>query len=197
MANFKIEVELDWVDEEGNIDSEIQKRVIKDLAKAISEKVNGEKTASIAAQVSAKVDELVNNEFESLLTQPVVQTDRYGDPKKSFESIREMIKNRFDNYLTEEVDSKDGKKWQSNGYGQGMRQTRFEYILGKAFGSELEKKMADLKKKVEKDTETAISAMFEKMTEVLEERVKGHLGDKVAELINLDNILQLSSGKKG
>ncbi len=195
MARFNIEVELEWVDEDGNIDSEIQVRVIKDLAKAISEKVNGDKASQIAEKVSDAVDALVNKEFESLLSQEVVLRDNYGDVKTKYDSVREMIKARFDNYISQPVDSNDGTAWNNNGYGRGQKITRFEYIMGKAFGSELEKKMKDLKATVEKDTEVAMQAMFAKMKETLEKSIKGHLGEKVADLIKLDEVLKLKSGK--
>lgn len=199
MAKFSIEVELDWMDENSTIDEQvkeaIENRIIEKISKQIAEGVNKEQKERFHAQISNKVDELVNDTFESLLSLQVVQTDAYGDAKQTFPSVREMIKARFDSYISEKVNSKNGEHWSRDSYG-GVSQTRFEYIMGKAFGDELKKKMDELKIKVEKDTATATTAMFDKMKEILETSVKSQLGDKVAELIKLDEILKLNAAKK-
>jgi hypothetical protein len=198
MAKFSIEVELDWVDEDSTIDQAvrdaIENKIVDKISKQIAEEVKAEQSKRFKDQISDRVDDLVNDTFEALLSLQVVQTDAYGDAKQTFPSVREMIKSRFDSYISESVNSENGGKY--DGYGRGGKVTRFEYIMGKAFGQELDKKMAELKVKVEKDTATATAAMFAKMQEILEDSVKSQLGDKVAELIKLDDILKLTSGKK-
>jgi len=199
MAKFSIEVELDWIDEDSTIDQTIkdaiENKIVDRISTQIAQEVKAEQSKRFQSQISEKVDDLVNDTFEALLSLQVVQTDAYGEAKQTFPSVREMIKSRFDSYISEYVNSENGGKY--DGYGRGSKVTRFEYIMGKAFGTELDKKMAELKVKVEKDTATATTAMFTKMQEILENSVKSELGSKVAELIKLDEILKLGSGKNG
>lgn len=197
---FNIEIELDWIGEDGTIDdaikASIEESIISRISKEVSDEVKSQQKKRLHEAIQNRVDEMVNATFEELMSLQVVQTDNYGEATKSFPSVREMIKAKFDNYISETVDSKTGKIYNHNDYSKGKAITRLDYVLQQTFGEELDKKMRELASKVDKDTKTAIDQMYAKMKETLEHSVKGELGQKVAELLNINEVLKLSPAGK-
>ncbi len=196
MAKFNIEVEIDWIDEEGSIDQivkdAIESQIVDKVAKDIANDVKAEQAKKFHDQIEKAVNIMVNDTFESLLSVQVVKYDDYGDVKQTFPSVREMIKGKFDNYLSEMVDSKTGNRPEYS----SQKVSRFDYIMGKSFANELDKKMKDLASETDKRVKAAVDEMYAKLQETLEKSVKSELGSRVADLMGLETLLLNAPEKK-
>ncbi len=172
---FKIEVELDWVGEEGNLDDEIQAAIVNKVVTAVSAGITKEATEQVKALIGPKVDALVEQTYNDLVTSKVVLTDKWGDKKQEFTSIRELIKTRWDNFLDELVD-KDGHKY--NGYGSGQMKRVDFYIK------------EQLRIFADKWTKETLEAITSTIKKIVGNELKTELGERLSTVLNIDNLIQ-------
>lgn len=168
---LKIDVEIDWLGEDGSIDEIIQDK----LAESILSKVKTESTETLLSRVEKlmqeRVNTLVQGVFESLMTKEVAITDHYGDVVKTYPDVNAMIKDKFDKFLTERVDS-DGR---TSSYGD---QTRMDLIV---------KKQLD---KISKEfTTKAVTEVTNTIKSTLSTDLKDMLGDRLMNLMEIDTVL--------
>lgn len=109
---LNITVELDWMDEEGNLDDDVLQQLSSGIQQRISDTVtrNLEKEAKKAFENSvANADEAIKQRalqfVEDWLNKEVEITDKWGDVKESC-SINDLIKRRFDDLLLKKVNDK-------------------------------------------------------------------------------------------
>ena len=105
---LNLEIELDWIDDEMNVDETIRQNVIdtvvSKIQKNVESKVEDKINMTIDERILSKIDEMTENLFNNFLNKEVVINDKYGDVLKTYSSVNEMIKERFDNFLTQQVD---------------------------------------------------------------------------------------------
>ena len=132
---FKIEVDVDYIDDEHNLDNSIKEKIVE----AVVEKINESAIEDISEQAQKKMidraNEVVSSAYETLLGKPILITDQWGNKDKEYPSVVEMIKARFDNFMTEKVDNSGYKST----YGDI---TRIDFIVKK----QLEKKRKKIRK---------------------------------------------------
>ena len=173
------EFELDWVDEDETIDSEIEKRlvraVIDKMPKSIMEGI--EKKASDL--MADKVDSTIDTILDRFMNREVMVTDRWGDVQEKYESVNELLKSKFDAFVSQQVD-KNGDPVKGCSYGKVY--TRIEHLIDARINGE-----------ASKFTKTILDGVEAQLKQHLNEQIKKSTEDAFKKAMNLDEIL---SGKK-
>ena len=94
---FNITVEIDWIDDDGNVDDEIKHKLIQGLSEKIELKFLKD-AGSLVAQsasklITAKTEMLIN----SVLEQPVTISDGWGRNNQEYDSIMDMVEKKMTN----------------------------------------------------------------------------------------------------
>ena len=172
---FKIDVELDWVGEEGNLDDQIQAAIVNKVVTAVSAGITKEATEQAKELIGPKVNALVEQTYNDLIASKIVLTDKWGDKKQEFESIRELIKARWDNFLNELVD-KDGREY--DGYGSGQMK-RVDFFIKE-----------QLRVFADKWTKEALESITLAIKNTVGKELKTELGERLSKVLNIDNLIQ-------
>ena len=129
---MKITCEIDWIDEEESLDEALQDRVIAEVVKAIANKFSDEMFKEVekkaSAELAAKVDDLSTKLLDRFTNKEIVVTDNWGDVKEKYENVPELLKAKFDAFLSQKVD-KNGIV--SNSCYTKTPYTRLDYVLDK------------------------------------------------------------------
>ena len=173
---FNVEVEIDWIDEEGDLDSTVQKAIIEKVVEKVSGRVVEDVTKKATKDIGDQISCLVTKTYNEILKKEIVITDKWGDKQESYPDIKAMIKERFDKFLTEKVD-KDGYP---STYGDSS--TRFNWIIKKELSQMSGKWMKD-----------AINEVTKNINATLTDDLKTALGGKIADLVDISSLLN----KKG
>lgn len=169
---LNIQVELDWMDEEGSLDDEVQNQIISGVKQAISKdcmKLVEQKTQKaiddgMTSAVSLMKDK-VSVFFEDWLNNEATITDRFGDTVEKG-SIKDIIKREFNNCMNEKVGS-DGK---ASGY--GAKYSRLEFVTGKKVKEVVDSYLSSYGKDIDKTIKATI-----------EQGIKSRVSDKFAEMV--------------
>lgn len=183
MAKFNITVELDWIDEEYNLDEEIKETIINGVVEKVRERlvaqVDNECNNRInnqLASIERAVSEKLNSIMDAFFDEPRDVTDKYGDVIKKGVTVRETLKKACDDFLTQPLDQ-NGKPTK-NGWDEKYK-TRVDYIVAKS---------------INYDMESAIKRAIEEVTKNLKQRitdeVKNQLGNKLGEVLEIDKIIK-------
>lgn len=173
---MKIECEIDWVDEEDSIDETIKSAIIekasnKTVNRLVARIVDGgydalEKRASAA--LGTHIDDLMVKLTERFMDKEIIVTDNWGDVQEKHESVNELLKSKFDEFMTQSVDSK-GKPTTSCSYGKSR--TRVEYLIDesiRAFSHTMSKDIsAEMDKKLEEKKALFMAEAGARMAEKL------------------------------
>ncbi len=181
MAKFNIEVQLDWFEEEENIDEILKSEVLRTLTKKsdeiitklVSDKIN-EESDKYFSKVETIIGEKLNNFVEDFLNKKRTITDKWGDVKKSDVSVVDILKEKCDSFLDEKV-SDSGRI--VTGYEKGI--PRIEYMLKRIVD-------CDMNRKIDK----AIDEIKKKLIEYVNETIKSKIGENIAKVIGLENITE-------
>jgi len=169
---FKIEVELDWIGEEdGSLDDELKKAVAATIVKQVSEQVKADVSAKVKDRIESMVDGLVKETYDEIINRPIVLRDSWGDKRKEFPNIRDLVKERFDAWLNEMTDS-------SGRASDYHAKKRVEWIIK----DQLSNMSADFTKK-------AIEEVVTNIKKTLSEDLKAALGERVFGLIGVDTLV--------
>ena len=131
---LNVSVEMDWLayDEEGDTGVSPDQFVKDAIVKGVMERISGQIIQEVQAAASKlaieRINDTITNMLANFLDQPVVITDKYGDVKERHESVREMMKQEFDGFLTQKVD-KNGSPTTSCSYGDSY--TRLTWLTDK------------------------------------------------------------------
>ena len=173
------EFELDWVDEDETIDSEIEKRlvcaVIDKMPKSIMEGI--EKKASDL--MADKVDSTIDTILDRFMNREVMVTDKWGDIQEKYESVNELLKSKFDAFVSQKVD-KNGNPVKGCSY--GIEYTRIERLID-----------ARINEAASKFTKEILIGVEDQLKKHLNEQIKKGTEEVFKKAMNLDEIL---SGKK-
>ena len=99
---FNVEIELDYIEEDGSVDDEVKFQLINGIFERlqvgikedIKKKVEEKTLAMIDNEISDKVQEV----FNDFTNKEISVTDQFGDVVKSYKSIIDMIKEKFDGF---------------------------------------------------------------------------------------------------
>ena len=182
MAKFNIAVELDWMDEEFNLDEEIKCTIVNNIVDKVKDRlvaqVDTECNNKIAEQmenIEKTVSDKLNGIMESFFNEPRDVTDRYGDVIKKGVTVKDTLKEACDNFLNQPMDS-NGNPVSKSSY-NAKYNTRVDYIVAKS---------------INYDMDSAIKRAVETITKSIKDKVqyevKKQMGDKLANILELDKM---------
>jgi len=155
---FKIEVDLDWIGEEGNVNDEVKAQIISGICSKINKKSQEDIRIEIEKQISENVDAVIsgkiNETVEEFLNKDIKILDNYGDLKDELK-ITELLKKRFDMFMIERVD--DSGKPSS----YSSKSTRAEWIIEKRVESYCKKRTEEMTVDVEEKIKQVFSTELE------------------------------------
>lgn len=170
---INVTVDLDWIEEDGNIDAEVKAEIIHGVKNAISKQC----LANVAKQTQSAIDEGLKTAIASIdkkvidfvddwLSNEITITDKYGDPEEKGTLI-DIIKSRFNDTINKPVDS-SGNFTSRHGGGSSL----LEYFTGKKVVETIDGYL----KAYNKDIDKKISSLVEK-------GIKDRVSDKFAEMV--------------
>jgi len=172
---MNVEIEIDYIDEDGNLDDSIKTEIIEKLSKQIQEKVKNEVSETITTAAQKTAQEACETMLDDFINKTFNVTNQWGDEIQTNVSIREIIKRKFEEYWKELVDSRGGSKER---FGSGPYQERVKWLIDK----EIEVHSKEFAKTLTNDTENKIKA---KMTKSL----RDSLGSKLMTELSFDKLL--------
>lgn len=178
---FNIEVDVDWLSEDGGVDDQIKAEIIANISNSISKQTVDETRKTAAANATKAIDRKINALLNSWLDKPVIITDSYGDVKQKYENIMELIKTRFDGFLDDKVDEK-GEVHTACSYGGKM--TRAEWMVDKRIEIVAKKWAADVAKSVDA-----------RIKEIMRDNLKEQLGATLVGNLGIDRIVDATTKK--
>ena len=136
MDTFKIQTEF-------NCDQQyIENRAAEILASNISKRFEAKMWDSYFKKVNLTIDQTINQFLDEFMDRNIIETDKYGDEVNRHENVKELLKTKFDEFMTEEVDSK-GAPTKGCAYN---RQIRAEYLIETEVVSHLKKYHSDVER---------------------------------------------------
>lgn len=153
---FKIEVELNEIEEDYTIDELVMKELVNEVVQKVSRNIQPILIKKIANKFNFAVDSLIDDTLANFLDRKIRITNDYGTVKDEYENVDEMLKEKFDNFITQRVTG-NGEPVSSKNCSHGHYDTRIEHMLN----NEL--------KKCKRDFNDICSKMVKKMkTDVIE-----------------------------
>ena len=182
MAKFNITVELDWIDEEYNLDEEIREAIVDKIVNKVQDKliqqVDTECSNKIndqMANIEKAVSDKLNSIMDSFFDEPRDVTDRYGDVIKKGVTIRDTLKKACDEFINQPLDQ-NGKPTTSDW--NVKYKTRIDYIVAKSINYDMERTINN-----------AVSSVTDNLKKKIADEVKKQMGDKLANILELDKMI--------
>lgn len=183
MAKFNITVELDWMDEEYNLDEEIRETIISGVVNKVQDRliqqVDTECNNRInnqMANIEKAVSDKLNDIMDAFFDEPRDVTDRWGDVIKKGVTVRETLKKACDEFMNQPLDEY-GKPTTSSSYKKKYN-TRVDYIVAKSIDHNMEYAIKN-----------AVSTVTDNLKKKITDEVKKQMGDKLANILELDKML--------
>ena len=179
---LNLEIEVDWIDDEMTIDDTVKQsivnEVVRTLDKKVSEKLEKEIEKKVDQTIIKKIDEKVDRIFTDFINKDVTLNDKYGDVLKQYGSVMELIKEKFDSFLIENVD--DNGKTKRDNYGRGV--PRIDFLITNQL-----KKFSD---KFTTDTVKTVSAEIKRH---VEDGLTTKLGAELMRVLKVDKMLKIEN----
>lgn len=190
MAKVKIELDLDWFDEEHNIDDVIKDEVISNLQDRLvtnAERKFEEKLNKLIQGISEKV---TDGYLEEILKAKINEL-KIPHKEDSWRSevklipISEFVGMRYERYLTERTLDRDGNKARYSG---DAKLSISEYFINNYLEKELTSKVSAMIQTARKDAEETI-------VKALENNLKEQLSVDIIKRLNIPKMLESLQSK--
>lgn len=179
---LKLEIDLDWIDEESNLDETVKQSVINSVSnkikKGIEEKIEKDLNNKINENVVSVINQKTEELFDNFMNREIYLSDNYGSKVKVYPNVTALIKERFDNFMLQNVDDK-GITTDSS---YGAKHKRIYYII--------DKQLKDFADKFTKDAVTQVSA---EIKDNIKNGLTEKLGAELMKVLKIDNMLKLNS----
>lgn len=187
---FNVEIDLDWVEEDSTIDSEIKHQIISNIENKVFKSLQDQVIASAKEKIDSQIADLVNQnvhamvaeKVSALMTQNRTSTDQYGRVLKENFTIESMLIDAVDGAVNNKVLDKNGRI-ASNSYDNRAEYSYFDYYAKKDIPEMVNEKVKKLGDQVKKDIELLVT-----------EKIKTQVADNLTELI-VNNSTALSLKK--
>lgn len=182
MAKFNITVELDWMDEEYNIDEEIRETIVNSVVNKVQDRLVGQVETECNNKINEQLKNIenavadkLNSIMDSFFDEPRDVTDRYGDVIKRGVTVRDTLKKACDEFMNQPLDEY-GKPTTSS-Y-QTKYNTRVDYIVAKSIDFSMDNAIKN-----------AVSSVTDNLKKKITDEVKKQMGDKLANILEIDKML--------
>lgn len=174
---FNIEIELDYIDEDGNLDEMIKESILSSVTsivmKKVSEQVDAKLDEIIIRAATEKAATIVDQITEDFMTKEFSRIDKYGDTIEVGLTVKDLLKRDFDQFWSKQVD----KNGSNNSY-SGHKQSRLEWKLDEI----IKEHSDDFSKTLVRDTENKIKA-------AMKESLSNSIGNKLVSELGFDKLL--------
>lgn len=175
---FKIDIDIDeWNAENYNFKDFIEERIIEIVSAKVSEKIFTDVYINACQKMSTKIDAFINDALRTFTNRQIVVTDRWGNKAEEYESITEMLQERFDEFMSGRVDS-NGKSVKE-GCSYNDKDSRIRYLIDTTAKSEINKFTKDISKTVDN-----------RIQALLKRSLKENLTDTVFSNIDIKKLLR-------
>ncbi|MBB6446504.1 hypothetical protein [Bacillus benzoevorans] len=172
---LNVTVDIDWLNEDESLDEAIKKQIINSVVKKISDDVITSVKYEAEKKVQERVNELVDATYNEFLNGKVTLTDRWGDVTKKDVSIKNLIKDKCDKWLTEKVNDRG----EPNRDSWGNSQTRMQYFIDK-----------QISKQTKEMSNQIVTKVNQEMKKFITDSLKDSIGDKLVKEIGLEDLLK-------
>lgn len=101
---ISVDFNLDWIEEERDLDEAIQSRIISEVVAKVSEKLKETAIEKISLRVNSILDEKIKTMFDDFMDKTFDVCDQWGDVKQKGVNVKELLKEKLDKLLTEKAD---------------------------------------------------------------------------------------------
>ncbi|MGF6356731.1 hypothetical protein ABIE27_004655 [Paenibacillus sp. 4624] len=165
MAKLKIELELDWFDEEsGTVSDEIRNQVISGLQDRLIRKVETQTRETIEAKIKEAADKVSDEFLVKVFEERIkditipVKTGTWSSETKDL-SFSEFVGEKYDEFLKRKVFDEHGR---TANYDRDAKFTIHEYFVKDMLGKELESKVSTLISEARQKAEQSVINTLEK-----------------------------------
>lgn len=182
MAKFNIVVELDWMDEEYNLDEEIRETIINSVVNKVQDRLVQQVDAecnnrinSQLANIETAVSDKLNGIMDAFFDEPRDVTDKWGDVVKKGVTVRGTLKKACDEFMNQPLDEygKPAKSSYNTKYN-----TRVDYIVAKSIDHNMEWAIKN-----------AVEDVTKNLKNKIKDEVKKQMSDKLANILEIDKML--------
>lgn len=178
---LNLEIELDWIDEESNLDETVKQNVINSVVakiqKGVEEKVTSKINDTIDKTVIGKINSMTESIFNDFMNREISLTDNYGSAIKVYPNVEAIIKERFDNFMMETVDEK-GNTYTGS---YGSKYKRLTFVIDK-----------QLQEFANKFTTDAVKQVSEEIRKHVSDGLTTKLGSELMKVLKVEKMLQLN-----
>lgn len=181
---LSLEINLDWIDEDSNLDETVKQNVIDAIVEKIQENVETEVSAKvndiIDKTIVAKINTMTENLFNDFMNKEIQITDNYGTTIKHYPNVTAVIKERFDNFMNQTVDEK-GNTYEGS---YGTKYKRLTFIIDK-----------QLQEFANKFTSDAVKKVSDEIKVHVQQGLTTKLGSELMKVLKVNEMLALPNGK--
>lgn len=182
MSKFNVNVEIDYIDEDGNLDDAIRDQIVDSVVSRVSdtvtknvqEKAQGmfeERLHTLETSVSNKLNGMMEEFFDT----PKDITDRWGEIERTGVTVKQLLKEACDNFMGQPLD-RDGNP--TSGYGVKYK-SRVDYIVANSVTHDMEWAI-----------ERAVKEVTDNIKDKISSEIKMQMGEKLAGVVGLDDMLK-------
>lgn len=187
MSKFNITVDIDYIDEDGNLDDAIREQIVNSVVSKVSDSVTAqiEKRAQSLFEerkrtMEASISDKLNEMMEEFFTTPKDVTDRWGNIERYGVTVKQLLKEACDKFIEQPMD-KHGKP--TSGYGAEYK-SRVDYIVANSINYEMENAIT-----------RAVRDVTDNLKKKISSEIAQQMGEKLAGVVGLDDLL--SNKKEG
>ncbi len=191
MAKFNIEVNLDWLDEEEQLDDALRREIIAGLKDHVTSKATdrinqelgkflSEKCNLIEEMFTEKVDAFLGNTFaERIEKMQIPCKDGSWKSEVTYIPMSEFVGKRYEYFLNKKVYDSDGREAR---HSSDAKLSINEYFINKYLEKELAGKVSQMIQKARKDAE-------ETVVKTLETNLRDQLSADIINRLNIPALL--------
>jgi hypothetical protein len=181
---LNLEIQLDWIDEEMNLDETVKQNVIDAIVNKIQKNVEAEVTTKvndiIDKTIVGKINTMTESLFNDFMNKEIQITDNYGSTIKHYPNVTAVIKERFDNFMNQTVDEK-GNTYDGS---YGTKYKRLTFIIDK-----------QLQEFANKFTTEAVTKVSNEIKVHVQQGLTTKLGSELMKVLKVNEMLALPNGK--
>ena len=120
-----MKITIDW--DKDYIDGTIEDKIVDRIVTATMKKLKVSQINDIVMTLNDKVNNYTLEILENFIDRPINVTDKWGEVTEQHESVNELLKTRFDTFISEAVDS-EGRPKNSHSC-SGTHHSRLNWLL--------------------------------------------------------------------
>lgn len=190
MANVKIELELDWLNEDESLDDAIKEQVIANLQNRLIKNAENQITEKLNTQLAEIADRVASSFIEKTLESKIEdlkiphKTSSWGS-EVEYIPISQYIGKKYQQHLTEKSLDEYGRK---ANYSSDAKLSISEYFIKNYLAKELTGKVSTMIQTARQDAEETI-------VKALENNLKEQLSADIIERLNIPKMLESLQNK--